>query len=348
MKKILALACSGALLWGCNNDLVVNAPYKNITIIYGLLSTKDKDSNPETVHFVKINKAFLGEGDAFLYALDPDSNEFQEGELQATVEEWSGDGTTLFNSYPLNDTLLDGRDVGVFYSPQQKLYYFTGNLNQDSQYKVVAHARGETVTAMTPIVNDFAINGPDQNPATAINFIVGSAFVNYTLDWTSSHDSRRFEVKYRFNYSEVRGTDTTHLSFTRAMGTVTTTTSNGGEEMSATIGGPDFYQSIANLIPEDPTVTKRIFRGIDFLFAVAGEDFNTYLALSEPISGIVEDRPAFTNVENGYGLFSSRYFKQVIGKKLGDLSLNELLNGEYTGGMLWCAAQSSGPPYGCD
>ena len=197
-------------------------------------------------------------------------------------------------------------------------------------------------------MNDFQINGPDANPATAMNFVVASGYTNYTLNWNSGTDSRRYEVSYRFNYSEVRGVDTTDKSFTRSMGTFATTNADGGEEMSATIGGEDFFQGISNLVEEDPTVTKRIFTGIDFLFAVAGEDFNTYLELSEPISGIVEDRPTFTNIQNGYGLFSSRYFKQVTGKKLGDLSLNELLNGEYTGGLLFCSIFNAGPPYGCD
>ena len=40
---------------------------------------------------------------------------------------------------------------------------------------------------------------------------------------------------------------------------------------------------------------------------VGSEDLNTYIKVNEPITGIVQKRPQFTNINNGIGIFSSRY-----------------------------------------
>ena len=83
MNSLLRFLLPAVFLFGCSTDLEINAPYKNITIVYGLMSTKDASD----VHFVKINKAFLGDGDAFVFAQVRDSNEYRNDELLARVEQ---------------------------------------------------------------------------------------------------------------------------------------------------------------------------------------------------------------------------------------------------------------------
>ena len=47
----------------CETDIDVNAEPTDITIVYGLLNPND------TTHYLKINKAFIGEGSAFVILL---------------------------------------------------------------------------------------------------------------------------------------------------------------------------------------------------------------------------------------------------------------------------------------
>ena len=42
---------------------------------------------------------------------------------------------------------------------------------------------------------------------------------------------------------------------------------------------------------------------------VGSEDLKTYRIINEEITGIVQERPQFTNINNGIGLFSSRFTK---------------------------------------
>ena len=44
---------------------------------------------------------------------------------------------------------------------------------------------------------------------------------------------------------------------------------------------------------------------------VGTEDLNTYIQVNEPLSTINQQRPQFTNIQNGLGLFSSRFTYSV-------------------------------------
>ena len=58
MKKAVVILLAFFMgMESCETDFEVNAPWRDITIVYGLLNQKE---NP---HVIKINKAFLGEAD---------------------------------------------------------------------------------------------------------------------------------------------------------------------------------------------------------------------------------------------------------------------------------------------
>jgi hypothetical protein len=82
---------------------------------------------------------------------------------------------------------------------------------------------------------------------------------------------------------------------------------------------------------------------LDFIVDAAGEDFNTYLEVNEPSTGIVQERPEYTNVfdENGNeqaGFFSARYSIIEEGTQLSTdgnagTSVTQLKTGQYTGDL---------------
>lgn len=346
MKRIALMLGAAATLWGCSTDLDINAPYKDITVVYGLLNMRD------SVHYIKINKAFLGEGDALTFAQIADSNEWADADITSAKVYRVVNGTRT-ESFDLTPTVVTGREPGIFYGPDQKVYTFsetfTGSINQagqsvpiylnpDWEYDVELEVKGETITSRTTIVNDFVFQGTDQSPDQQINLVSGSNYTNFELNWTSSQDGKRYVADYRFNWKEVRGSDTSELlSFTQRLGSVVRTSSSAAQPMAVIMEGEQFFSGIANQIPADPTVTKRIFLGVDFLVSVANEEFHTYLTLSEPVSGIIEDRPSYSNITNGYGIFGSRYTKAIIGKTIAGNTLQELAFGNYTGPLLFCS-----------
>ena len=59
---------------------------------------------------------------------------------------------------------------------------------------------------------------------------------------------------------------------------------------------------------------------------VGTEDLDTYLKVNEPITGIVQQRPVFTNINNGIGIFSSRYTFTLSQIDLTDFTKDYLIN----------------------
>ncbi|MCB9169882.1 MAG: DUF4249 family protein [Flavobacteriales bacterium] len=324
-----------ALVMGCSTELDVNAPYKNITVVYGLLSTADKDG----IHFIKINKAFLGDGDAYVFAQVPDSNLYPYDQLHAKIVRES-DGV----EFPLDTITVPNRNDGTFYGPDQVLYQFTAPLDVSSTYKLVIDVKDQHVEAVTPIVGEvIPMSNYLTGAGSGANLYQAGQYKSPALKFRSADNGKRYDVSYLVPYLNVYSvTDTSDTVFIkRKVGSLITSSTAGSQQLEVTFSGEDFFQSIANAVPADANVMKRVVGPMRVIFEVAGEEFNTYLALAEPISGIVEERPDYTNITNGYGLFSSRK-TDTTQLRLNEDAKLELVEGAYTGSLLFCFPNSSG------
>jgi hypothetical protein len=81
----------------------------------------------------------------------------------------------------------------------------------------------------------------------------------------------------------------------------------GNGEINTAVGYEDFYNFLANTpaLPVKPGVL-RWFRGIDLHLVAGSDDLATYISVSQPSNSIVQDKPFFTNVQGGAGVFASR------------------------------------------
>ncbi|HML85282.1 MAG TPA: hypothetical protein PKE52_08995, partial [Bacteroidales bacterium] len=90
MRNRLILLLSGLafLLSSCKTDFDLNAEWKDITIVYGVLDPG------KSVQQVRINKAFLGEGNALEYAKIADSIHYDTAVIKAVIEEYVNNALT--------------------------------------------------------------------------------------------------------------------------------------------------------------------------------------------------------------------------------------------------------------
>ncbi|MBK6346085.1 MAG: DUF4249 family protein [Bacteroidales bacterium] len=304
-----------SFLAGCETDFDVTAPWKDITVVYGLISQND------SVHYIKVNKAFLGEGNAYTYAQIADSSSYGDN-IEVTIVEKAKNGST--RSFACEPTTVFDKEPGIFYYPEQEVYKTTFKVpvnytEQELMYSLVIRNKitGKIVSAQTPLVKDFTIETP--RPAQQIDFISEN---NQKIKWISAKDGRRYNIAIRFWFADVM--ETTHDTVARYIDWNLTSTKSstieGGESLEILYSPLSFYEVCKNLVPvresyglnyTENDVDVRLADRFEFRFMVAGDELNTYMEVNEPATGIVQEKPEYTNIVNGIGLFSSRYTKFI-------------------------------------
>lgn len=343
-------------VFSCETDVEVNAPWKEVTIVYGLLSQND------STHFIKINKAFLGNADATTMAKVRDSSEYKT--VSARIEQWKNN--LKINTYPLRDTVLTNRVAGSFYYPDQRVYYFyEEKLDDQSQYRlfiVKLDGHDASISASTEIIDKIDSNNVGTNFFNSPNFKIAFVYPDNTqftdlkeFRIPTSKDGKRYQLSMIFYYNETTNDNVTVLkSFEWQFVPEKTLNTNGGETKLIDIIGKQFFVQVKGRVKNDSNVKYRTAVSVSFILTVAADDFNTYLEVNEPSTGIVQTKPEFTNIQNGIGIFSSRHKVARIGKLLSSATIKELSSpgikdittgkvDNYTFGLKFCDPTENDP-----
>src|SRR5437868_1291641 len=118
MKKIVAalsIVFFLVLFYSCSTDFSVTAPYKETMVIYGLLNSSPVD----TLQYIRISKAFLGEGNALIMAQQKDSINY--GDVLDVKLQQILNGHAIRTVSLRRDTTVE-KDNGLFNNPYQVLY----------------------------------------------------------------------------------------------------------------------------------------------------------------------------------------------------------------------------------
>ncbi len=311
--------------FGCSTEFDINAEKQDITVVYGLLSQND------STQYVKITKAFLGDQSAYELAQDPSLSSYGD-DLSVTVSEIvNGNISRTFN---LQKTVISNKDTGIFYAPNQEVYKFNPIplLSGTATYKIdiTNTVTGKKTTATTTMIKDFSIISPPLG-SPSIGFVnQAGAYGEYEAKWRSAKNGRVYEPYFRFHYKEVDKVtlDTVPKQVDWLLSSVKSEKLDGTEEIIVGYNSESFYKNIQAKVPVNPGV-DRVIGMVDFVVTVGGDDLSIYIDLNKPSTSIIQERPAYTNVTNGIGIFSCRYTKKYS-FKLSQYSVDKLLNGEYT------------------
>jgi hypothetical protein len=277
----------------CSTEVDNYAEYKDITIVYGILET-----GVDTT-FIKITKAFLGPGNALLFARNPDSSNYA-GKLNVSL---LGRRNNVDLPAIILDTITKRNKLAgdsIFYFPEQKLYYTTTPLVADAAYTLVVDKGDNEIRSSTTLVKEFSI----QQPINRINF---AATVPTPIRWSSAESGKRYEVSMKFFYRELHpgNPDTINKTLTWYLGTRKSNGLSGGEALEITYLGETFYNLLGNQLSSGLNI-KRFAGSVDVIISSGGDELSTYIDVNAPSNSIVMEIPEFTNIENGYGIFSSR------------------------------------------
>jgi hypothetical protein len=74
-----------------------------------------------------------------------------------------------------------------------------------------------------------------------------------------------------------------------------------------------------------------------FILSIANGELDTYIDVNSPVTGIIQERPAYTNLVNGLGLFASKASQQVEDIECNNYTIRELWNGQFTVDLNFCS-----------
>jgi len=308
------------LLFSCETDFDVNANWKDVTIVYGLIDPNNEDQ------LIKINKAYLGQGDAIQMASISDSTNYDPSNLIVKIHRVR---EQVFNTYDtlstvvLTDTVLD-KDDGLFSTDDNIIYTFkkpSSFYNTNSIYvlEILNLSSGQKVTSETEIINSFSFES--LNPSFEWGLYNGELadslrFRTKNIEWQNSNNGVIYQLDILINYLESGIVNS--LSWSQPL------VEYSSGNMSLKIKGDQFFQFLENNL--DNNTTKQ-FLNLDLVMTIGAQDLKTYIDVNQPFSGIVQERPVFSNIDNGVGLFSSRYtYDDIKGIELTNSTLNYMIN----------------------
>ena len=325
MKKVIVVVILIAVGFvACEDKFDLKAPWKEVMSIYGLLDQS------QAVQYIKINKAFLGDGNATDIAQISDSSNYNPADLEVKLQRMKN-GAQIGADILLSDTVLEDKRSGVFASSNNIVYKTRDSLFNDSDYKLIVKNKktGHEATATTPLVGDFSVS----LLANTVGFVVSpGVYSSFKVRWTSVANAKIYQLKIRFNYTETEGQIVTNKSVDWVFGTQKIDKVKAGTEMYQEVSGTNFYQFLKSIksgsFPSNTVVRTDGF--LDFTVTCGGDELSTYIDVTQPSSNINQEKPFYTNVNNGIGIFSCRYVSNVVSKKLSANSLLELKIGQFT------------------
>ena len=310
-----------SLLSGCANDIVVMAPYKSIPVVYCILNPSD------TIQYLRLEKSFLGKGNAYDMAKQADSVYYPDAEVR--IERWA-DGERK-EQFLMERIALPARNSGIFLSDPNYLYRTGSELTKESEYRLYINipSIGTELNAVTQVVSEFKVTKP---PAQQQNLSFYSYLNEEKVEWITAPFTRIYQLALRFHYLEIKYLDTLTKSMDWQIGQYISQHGKGGETLTVNILHENFYKWIGDRMSPPPTGFIRLAdkKAIDFIFTVGGEELYVYSQLYGDNSDISTEKPVYTNIANGIGLFSSRFKKAVTGKSLNSFSIDSLAKGMYT------------------
>ena len=282
----------------CKNDLDLLSDYKEQIVCFGILNPDD------TVHYIRVSKVFLGEGNALVFAQTEDSIQLSPSRMEVRISRIQN-GTEAQYWILTPDTSIP-REEGVFLFPRQVVYRGAFPVLTDgSTYKLTVTdlVTGYSTWSETTVAKDVQHNTP-----------TGFQFLNFENEgsigfvFTSGQYTRRVQLKIRFWYDEKFIYDTTQTAQKYVdwyIGETDAYSTAGGEAIGINVVRRNFLNMLANNI-EVNNLVRRYSKRIDLYYTSAHDDLVTYIKVQQASAGSTQELPEYTNMHDGLGLFTTR------------------------------------------
>ncbi len=312
----------------CKNKLNINAPYKEIPSIYAVLNPQ------EDIQIIRINKVFLGEGDANVMAQVADSVNYQPGDLSITLERYVNNVKTIASknnnlTVSFHDSVIT-TSSGAF-NKTQRVYVCSDRLFNSGEYrlKVTNEKTKAEFTAKANAVDSIhedistSVKGlyyPLSAGTPSINYINYSSTITGPLSFSYRiRDGKINQVKMRLHfydsvYSGAKEFKFIDYPFTNQLSKNAPTSSSNvnligrlqldfrSAELFSAFGVELAKMGLSNNI-----FGRRVYK-IEYFIYSSTQDYADYLDYTTPSLSLAQQKPLYSNFDGAkaLGIFTFR------------------------------------------
>lgn len=294
--------------FSCSEDFDVNADWKDITVVYGLLDPYQKDS----IQYIKISKGFTNEGANAHDIAKSNIDSLYYSDSLIVVLEQRKKGNILLPNIPLYKEYNENKDLnGDFYAPGQYIYRTAKGtvLNKNYTYTLSVKnvTTGKTIKSETNMIGDIIQIIP--LPTANIHFDTSS---DTRFIWKSGTNAYFYNIDLVFKYYQYplgkpNLREIKEIKWRMSSYYLVPSISS---DMEVKVEGKKFFEVVADQIKKEENYKdyQREFPkdNLELVFTGGGKEIYYYIHVNQPSIGLVQKKPEYTNIENGYGVFSCK------------------------------------------
>ena len=333
-----ALFATMLTLFSCSNDFELIDTYKDIPVVYAIVSKAD------TASYFRVERVFVDEKiGAPQIAQIPDSLYYDASVEVVFFKQGNA------NSFKLQrvDGNLEGyvREKGAYAQTPNILYKIkasTSKFVDNEVIRVVVRRKNGTILTegSTTVLPDMILNAPDVKKNNTLYF---DSKTNFNVAFTSNTEAARlFDVRLVLNIEEQDPANPTQylkksLEWFLERNVKPSVNAKFPLQLSVRTPGTEFYKFLANNLVANGR--KRIFKTIEVVVDASGTEVANYINATSANTGITgtEVLPNYTNMTKGFGIVSSKGKLSVKPIFLDDKNnaLDTLRFGQYTKKLLF-------------
>lgn len=341
MKRLIFGVLLAQFLFSCNNDLEIYSEKTDLPYVYGSITSNQSD------HYIKVTKTFQ----KLAKEVVEEDLYFEDDSIQVYIDVF--DGGNLIASHhalPVNTT---NKIEGLFPSPTNKYYHVANTLlspNTKHNYSIrVELPSGNVVNNLKSfeLQNVIELKKPKLTSPTSVVEIDFESGVNdlapYKFEWVQVGGAREQGI---LTVGIIETNTASNVIDTIYVPISVYNDIPVDKDAAAQLHLSDLLKGLGDKLDVNPDIERRILRteladfganivvrsyGVGFEVWSESKDLSSYETIMFSQSGISQDKPNFTNLENGVGLYSTKSTQRI------DVEAGKLFFGQRTLDSLACS-----------
>lgn len=309
-RFLLAIMVLGMAVTSCSTDVDLYADQEDIPVIYGLLDS-DADTN-----YIRITHCIYASDNPLLDASNSAMSDYP-GKLDVRLTEFrNGDS---IRQIILDTITLHNKKPGIFYGPNQKLYYTAEPLGRNTnrnkyRYKLTIVFPDRTLSTYANLVGSDSF-GPK---TPAVNFSQTGFGLRLPFYFRPALNGTiyRFDFSFTFHEQRTPNSDTIPRTMTWHLGTYYESelvNHAGGDDYVFYYRPENFFGRLEEFIGADTAVPglKRLLTDYPFTITMTagGDNLRQYLYYISLVNPSSPNDSGFSMITGARGVFSSKMTK---------------------------------------